>query len=88
MLARMPSYEVTEWMAYHTLDPFGEERADLRIGVLCCLIANLFRRRGGRRWKPDDFMPKFGKERTSQEDMLQKVKQLNAMFGGADKTGK
>ncbi|MFH1619217.1 MAG: DUF4035 domain-containing protein [bacterium] len=92
MLSRMPSYELTEWMAYDKIDPFGQERADLRNGVLCALIANRFEMLGKkgrrRRYKPADFMPKFGKERDSSETMLQKVKQLNAMLRGEDKTGK
>ncbi len=86
MLDRMSSKELASWMAYHTLEPWGEERADLRNGVLCCLIANLFRKKGKPPFKPEDFMPKFWKEKPDPEMMLQKVRQLNAMFGGVDKT--
>ena len=75
-------------MAYYELEPFGEDRADLRMAILATLIANANTPRGKRRAKVDDFMPKFGRqsgrEPQSWEDQLAKVEALNAMFGGAD----
>lgn len=43
-------------MAYDQLEPFGEERADERAGVVAALIANVNRRRGTRAFKHTDFM--------------------------------
>jgi hypothetical protein len=34
LLARVGSDELTEWMAFYQLEPFGEMRADLRSGVV------------------------------------------------------
>ena len=63
------STEFAEWIAYSTLEPFGEERADLRSAIVACLIANTNRGKNQRPYKETDFMPKFGrkKQQTWQE---------------------
>jgi hypothetical protein len=43
MLADMTYESFVEWQTYFRAEPFGEMRADLRIGNLCALVANLFR---------------------------------------------
>ena len=54
------SREFAEWLAFYRLEPFGEERADLRMAVLAALIANVNRNPKKRRvFTPEDFMPKF-----------------------------
>ena len=62
LLARLSSRQISEWMAYYTLDPFGEERADLRFGMLMALLANMNRDPEKRRepYTAEEFMPKFG----------------------------
>lgn len=49
-------------MAYAQIDPWGEERADLRNGIACSLMANAWRVKGSRRYSPQDFIPKFERE--------------------------
>ena len=60
MMERINSRELTEWIAYWQIEPWGEERADYRSGMIASVIANVNRGKGGRRYKPQDFMPKFG----------------------------
>lgn len=57
MLRAMPATLLTEWIAYYTLEPFGEERADLRAGVLASLLANIHRdpKRQRNPFEPGDF---------------------------------
>lgn len=53
--------QFSEWQEYYTLEPFGEERDDLRAGTIASVIANVNRDpRRGVAFKPSDFMPKFG----------------------------
>lgn len=61
MLTRMSSRELSEWMAYATLEPFGEERADLRAGIIASTIANANRdpKHKPKPFAPSDFMPRF-----------------------------
>jgi hypothetical protein len=61
----MSSREFAEWQAYDRIDPFGEERGDLRNAILCQFIDGKLRTKG----QPpplDDFMPKFDKPREEQ----------------------
>ncbi len=46
MLAEMPSRTLTEWMAYHNLEPFGDELIDLHMAQLEAITVNANRRRG------------------------------------------
>ena len=59
----MPLVNFYEWMEHHRRNPFGEERADLRAAIIAATIANANRGKRGKRYKPKDFMPRFGKNR-------------------------
>lgn len=50
--------EFAQWIAYHGMEPWGEERADLRAGIIAATIANV-NRGGGKAASPHDFMPDF-----------------------------
>lgn len=66
---RMTSRELTDWRAYYHLEPFGEERADLRSGIVASTIANVNRGKDVKPFSPADFMlfkPK--KEEEDQEE--------------------
>lgn len=60
----MTSLDVAEWKAYFSVEPFGESRADLRMGILASLIANVNRDRKKKPepFVPADFMPGIGDE--------------------------
>jgi hypothetical protein len=66
-------------MAYYSLDPWGDERADLRAGIVACVIANCNRtRRGSRKFKPADFMPAFSRPNRVQspEQMMNTMRSV------------
>jgi hypothetical protein len=50
-----------EWFEYFNIEPFGEERADIRNAILCQLVANAagVKKQGGGKFKIEDFMPTF-----------------------------
>jgi hypothetical protein len=66
MLSEIPVSLMYEWMDYASRKPFGEERADLRSGIIACTIANANRGKASKRFKPSDFMPKFGRRARRQ----------------------
>ena len=37
---RLSAQELSEWMAYFSIEPFGEARADYRAGLVASTIAN------------------------------------------------
>jgi hypothetical protein len=59
LLARTTIREREEWAAYFALEPFGEERADLRSAIVASTVANANRGRKTPAFKASDFMPKF-----------------------------
>lgn len=97
MLARISSQELTEWACYYGLEPFGEDRADLRSGIISATVANVNRSEKQEALTPQAFMPKFGQEPAEEPEleeeteepeawrkMLQQAEILNAAFGGHD----
>jgi hypothetical protein len=62
MMRRMPAPLIAEWAAFDALEPFGEERADLRVSALLQTMVNLQRnqKRHPRPFTLDDFILRFG----------------------------
>ncbi len=57
LLTQLTSRQVSEWVEYFNLEPFGEDRADWRIAQLCALFANANRdREKTRAFEVRDFM--------------------------------
>lgn len=83
----MSSREFSEWLAYCEMEPFGEERGDLRAGIVASTVANVNRdpKKRPRPFQPRDFMPEFGESKgQSWQEQLQIVEMLNHAFGGKD----
>jgi len=71
---RLSSSELTEWMAYFSLEPFGYELDNYRTGVIAATIANTTP--GIKKtYKPSDFFPQEMKTDTP-DVMEEKVKML------------
>ncbi len=73
----MSSREFAEWMAYYSIEPFGEEPANLRHGILTSVLANAHRdaKKQPQPFKPEDFMPKFDQPRADNESKWQATKE-------------
>lgn len=82
MLAQMPARLFAEWQAYFQVEPWGEERADLRAGIVAATVANPWRKEGSEPFKPEDFMPKFGRQEEEPEDWRTMLEALRMLTGG------
>jgi hypothetical protein len=83
MLGEMTSAQFAEWAAYYQLEPWGEERADVRHGILTSVLANCHRGKSAAAFKPKDFIVDY--EKPSQPDphaLRRQAEMLNALFGG------
>lgn len=80
MLARIDSRELTEWMAYAAIEPFGEERADLRAGIIAATIANANRdpKKQPKPFQPEAFMPFREKREPTEDELLAKFRGMGA----------
>jgi len=72
MLEGMTYESFVEWQRYASVEPFGEFRADLRIGQLCAIVANLFRdsKKQAKPYSPADFVMFVDKESEEKRDIV------------------
>lgn len=63
---RLTIREFRRWQAFAAVEPFGEERADLRMAIGACVNANIHRAKNQKAFKPGDFMPRFGVVKKAQ----------------------
>ena len=66
--ARMSAPEFRLWCGLYRACPWGEDRADVRSGVVAATFANVMRGKGQRARSPLDFMPFARAERRAQTD--------------------
>jgi hypothetical protein len=93
MMDSMSWDQFMEWAAFYEISPFGEERADLRAGVIASTIANVNRDpRKGKSFQPSDFTLKFSsgsgkvasgkKEPITDPEEWARVKAMARAFAG------
>lgn len=70
LLNSLDSAELTEWMAFETLEAFGDTRADLRMGILASTVANYGNRDLKQAAKPIDFMPYVKRAEEEEKPVL------------------
>jgi len=80
----MSSAQISEWMAYYNLEPFGDDWR--QTGVVAGVIANVNRdaKKKRRPYEPEDFMPitKRQEQAQSPEILLAKARMITAAFQG------
>lgn len=68
LLGRISSRELSEWMVYYMLEPFGAERDNLHAGLVAAMVHNVNRDpKRGKAADPADFMLEFGLEEEEEE---------------------
>ena len=72
----LDSHQFAEWIAYDGLEPFGEERADLRNGIVASVVANANRGKGQAAKRPTDFMPFYKKPRQTSDQLLAAMRNI------------
>ena len=81
MLSEISSRDLAEWMAFSRLEPWGEERADLRMGIIASTIANANRGKGQKPYKVQDFLPSFEQETEEAAQARLMAKAMSALGG-------
>lgn len=76
MLSELTAGQVMEWWAFYELSPWGEDRADLRAGIITAMIANCNRSRNTPAFIPSDFMPFAEKAEKKPQDTSDQIKAL------------
>lgn len=80
----MPSRIFYEWQAYNRLSPIGAWRGDWQAAMIAAVIANSRRGKNGRRYRVNDFMPKWAKPTTktqTPQEFYQSLKRHLGFYG-------
>ncbi len=84
LVREMSREELTEWIAFSQLEPFGTEFDEYRSALIASVIAevNRNRKKRGKPYSPREFMQKWGEpdagKAASPEAMFDLVKQFTA----------
>jgi hypothetical protein len=78
LMAQLTSGQLAEWFAFYRLEPFGGWRDDYRSGILASTMANIFSKKGARKFLPTEFMPKFSS--ISGKDLNKKIRTILSAF--------
>jgi len=85
LLRRISSRELTEWMAFGQLEPFGAESNFLGHAITASTVANVNRAKGQKAYEVSDFMPNMeGKKEQTEAEMIQFAEMWTAAMGGKD----
>ncbi len=76
-MAPMLATDLAEWEELYRLDPWGPERSDLAMGLLCSLLDSCHRTRG-QTPAPSEFMPYLGRLLGPEPD--QDIDDMKAAF--------
>lgn len=71
LLAEIDSEELTEWIAFERLEPFGSHMDDFRAGQVCATVANYagkVRNEDAAAAQPGDFMPSLRQSTDRKSD--------------------
>lgn len=81
---RLSARQIAGWMAYASVEPFGELQADYRAGVISSILANVNRgSRTAKSFGPADFFPWLdGGEarRKTPQELYQAVREWALLF--------
>ena len=85
LLNRISSREITEWMAFGQLEPFGSDAGFLGHAITSKTIADVNRGKGQKAYKVSDFMPNLGeKKKQTVDEMIQFAQVVTIGMGGKD----
>ena len=63
--ARCTIREFYQWQHFYAIEPWGEERADLRSAIIAYTVASIHAKKGAK-IRVADFMPQFGRQTEAQ----------------------
>jgi len=86
--AALSSAEYAEWQAYYQIDPFDDQRADLRFAMLASMVAAIG---GVKRPKFKDYMlfPERSEQKVqTSSQILEVARKVTGWFRGNDRNAK
>ena len=86
MLRDLTSRQISEWIAYYSIEPWGYWDEWLRNSRLCAVGSNPYRRHNARALDAQDFMPKpppqAAEKLQTVEEQVEQAKRITILMGG------
>lgn len=84
MLERMSGRELTEWMAFYSIEPFGGDTQYVGSAITSATVFNANRGKDVDPAKVEEFMPKWSRKESEQtpEEMIQFAAMFTEALGG------
>lgn len=82
LLKRVSSREITEWMVFGQLEPYGADAGFLGHAITASTVANVNRAKGQKAFTAQDFMPGFEGKKQSVDEMKQIARTMTIGLGG------
>lgn len=82
-MAATPAPLWAEWQAYYELEPWGDERADLRSGLIAATVHNVWRGKGARAKTALDFCPLIERPKAAPQSLDDARRQVDLFFRAA-----
>lgn len=73
--------ELLDWRAYERLEPFGEERGDVRCAITTAAILNVHRGSKTAPIQPSAIMPRFDADYLPKKDSVSAIAELATKIG-------
>jgi len=86
-LERISSHELSEWMAFAEMEPFGFEADFYGHAQTSATLANVNRSKDSKVYTAMDFMPVFKQieeKEQSPDNMIHTIEMINIIAGGKD----
>jgi len=77
---RVTSSELSEWIAWDRIQPFGEMREDLRAGMIAAPLLNIWIPKGKKRAKASDWIMEF--DSVDEEKKIQSPEVMKMLLSG------
>lgn len=74
LLKEVDSKDITDYIAYYQIEPFGVEQDFLQSGIVASTIANVNRGKNTQPFKPSDFVPSSFKAKISKKQSAEDIK--------------
>lgn len=84
LLDRISSKELTEWICFAQIEPFGSRAEYYGHAITAKTVADVNRPKGKNPYDIEEFMPKFEEKKQTVEQMLMMAEIITAAMGGED----
>lgn len=78
--AVLSSKQLTDWIAYSLLEPFGSRREDARAGTIAATVVNMQKGKNAQSVSANDFFPEFTPSKEKEDQSKKAILAQQSFF--------